>query len=151
MVGAEERGTCPNGSFCLYRGTDYVQQKETIQPNNNAPRRTLLFRSFDSFVMTVPEERPVRNQAEIIKLSPCRSHSQASLNLVISRRSCAKTAKKNLEKKSDVLAKLLFFFLNLLAQLFKRSYNPCLTKSHSKPISDCQRFHLHIIDRERFQ
>ena len=151
MVGAEERGTCPNGSFCLYRGTDYVQQKETIQPNNNAPRRTLLFGSFDSFVMTVPEERPVQNQAEIIKLSPCRSHSQASLNLVISCRSCAKTAKKNLEKKSDVLAKLLFFFLNLLAQLFKRSYNPCLTKSHSKPISDCQRFSLKTIDHERFQ
>ena len=143
MVGAEERGTRPNGSFCSYRGTDYVQQKETIQPNNNAPS------SFDSFVMTVPEERPVRNQAEIIKLSPCRS--QANLNLVISRRSCAKTAKQNLEKKSDVLAKLLFFFLTLLARLFKRSYNPCLTKSHSKPISDCQRFHLHTIDRERFQ
>ena len=108
-----------------------------------------MFASFDSFVMTVPEERPVRNQAEIIKLSPCRS--QANLNLVISRRSCAKTAKQNLEKKSDVLAKLLFFFLNLLAQLFKRSYNPCLTKSHSKPISDCQRFYLNTIDRERFQ
>ena len=145
MVGAEERGTCPNGSFCSYRGTDYVQQKETIQPNNNAPS------SFDSFVMTVPEERPVRNQAEIIKLSPCRSRSQANLNLVISRRSCAKTAKQNLEKKSDELAKLLFFFLNLLAQLFKRSYNPCLTKSHSKPISYCQRFYLNTIDRERFQ
>ena len=143
MVGAEERGTCPNGSFCSYRGTDYVQQKETIQPNNNAPS------SFESFVMTVPEERPVRNQAEIIKLSPCRS--QANLNLVISRRSCAKTAKQNLEKKSDVIAKLLFFFQTLLARLFKRSYNPCLTKSHSKPISDCQRFHLHTIDRERFQ
>ena len=143
MVGAEERGTCSNGSFCSYRGTDYVQQKETIQPNNNAPS------SFDSFVMTVPEERPVRNQAEIIKLSPCRS--QANLNLVISRRSCGKTAKQNLEKKSDVIAKLLFFFLTLLARLFKRSYNPCLTKSHSKPISDCQRFHLHTIDRERFQ
>ena len=143
MVGAEERGTCPNGSFCSYRGTDYVQQKETIQPNNNAPS------SFESFVMTVPEERPVRNQAEIIKLSPCRS--QAILNLVISRRSCAKTAKQNLEKKSDVLAKLLFFFLTLLARLFKRSYNPCLTKSHSKPISDCQRFYLNTIDRERFQ
>ena len=142
MVGAEERETCPNGSFCSYRGTDYVQQKETIQPNNNAPS------SFESFVMTVPEERPDRNQAEIIKLSPCRS--QANLNLVISRRSCAKTAKQNLEKKSDVLAKLLFFFLTLLARLFKRSYNPCLTKSHSKPISDCQRFHLHTIDRERF-
>ena len=143
MVGAEERGTCPKGSFCSYRGTDYVQQKETIQPNNNAPS------SFESFVMTVPEERPVRNQTEIIKLSPCRS--QANLNLVISRRSCAKTAKQNLEKKSDELVKLLFFFLNLLAQLFKRSYNPCLTKSHSKPISDCQRFYLNTIDRERFQ
>ena len=143
MVGAEERGTCPNGSFCSYRGTDYVQQKETIQPNNNAPS------SFDSFVMTVPEERPVRNQAEIIKLSPCRS--QANLNLVISRRSCAKTAKQNLEKKSDARAKLLFFFLNLLAQLFKRSCNPCLTKSRSKPISDCQLFYLNTIDRERFQ
>ena len=99
--------------------------------------------------MTVPEERPVRNQAEIIKLSPCRS--QANLNLVISRRSCAKTAKQNLEKKSDVIAKLLFFFLTLLARLFKRSYNPCLTKSHSKPISDCQRFYLNTIDREQFQ
>ena len=73
MVGAEERGTCPNGSFCSYRGTDYVQQKETIQPNNNAPS------SFDSFVMTVPEERPVRIQAEIINLSPCRSRSQVNL------------------------------------------------------------------------
>ena len=79
MVGAEERGTCPNNSFCLYRGTDYVQQKETIQPNNNAPRRTLLFASFDSFVVTVPEERPVRIQAEIINLSPCRSRSQLNL------------------------------------------------------------------------
>ena len=32
--------------------------KETIQPNNKAPRRTLLFGPFVSFVMTVPAERP---------------------------------------------------------------------------------------------
>ena len=32
--------------------------KETMQPNNKAPRRTLLFGSFVSFVMTLPTERP---------------------------------------------------------------------------------------------
>ena len=32
--------------------------KETIQPNNKAPRETLLFGSFVCFVMTVPAERP---------------------------------------------------------------------------------------------
>ena len=38
-----------------------------------------MFGSFDSFVVTVPEERPVRIQAEIINLSPCRSRSQVNL------------------------------------------------------------------------
>ena len=32
--------------------------KETIQPNNNAPRRNLSFGPFDSFVMTVPAKDP---------------------------------------------------------------------------------------------
>ena len=32
--------------------------KETTQPNNKAPRRTLFFGSFVFFVMTVPAERP---------------------------------------------------------------------------------------------
>ena len=50
------------GSFCRHRGTDYVQQKnlcnQTIKPAK--ARRTLLFGSFDSFVMApmVPAERP---------------------------------------------------------------------------------------------
>ena len=33
--------------------------KETTQPNNKAPRRTLLFGSFVFLVMTVPAERPL--------------------------------------------------------------------------------------------
>ena len=32
--------------------------KETMQPNNKRPRKTLLFGSFISFVMTVPTGRP---------------------------------------------------------------------------------------------
>ena len=32
--------------------------KETLQPNNETSRRTLLFGSLVSFVMTVPAERP---------------------------------------------------------------------------------------------
>ena len=36
--------------------------KETIQPNDKSPRRTLLFSSSDSFVMTVSAERPHHSQ-----------------------------------------------------------------------------------------
>ena len=43
------------GSFCRYQGTDLRTTKETIKPNNKAPRRTLLFASF---VMMVHAERP---------------------------------------------------------------------------------------------
>ena len=46
-------------------------------------------------------------------LSPCRSHSQVNLNLVISRRSCAGKAKQ-CTKKRDACAELLFYSLNLL-------------------------------------
>ena len=34
--------------------------KETIQPKNKAPMRTILVGSFDSFVMMAPAERPER-------------------------------------------------------------------------------------------
>lgn len=42
--------------FCRYRGTDYKLRttKETIQANNKALKRALLFGSFNSFVMTIP-------------------------------------------------------------------------------------------------
>ena len=33
-------------------------RESTVQPNNNAPRRNLLFGPFDYFVMTVPAEDP---------------------------------------------------------------------------------------------
>ena len=36
--------------------------KETIQPNNKAPGRTLLFGTFVSFLITVPVERPTNSQ-----------------------------------------------------------------------------------------
>ena len=45
------------GSFCSHRGTD-KKTKGTIQPNNKALKITLLFGSFDSFVMSVPGEKP---------------------------------------------------------------------------------------------
>ena len=41
---------------------------ETIQPNNKAPRRTLLFVSFVSFVMRVREE--VRSERRVMRKTP---------------------------------------------------------------------------------
>lgn len=42
------------GSFCGYRGTDYVKQKKRYKKKiNEVLRRSLLFVSFDSFVMKV--------------------------------------------------------------------------------------------------
>ena len=86
---------------------------------DNAPRRTLLLGSSNSFVTTVPAERPVRIQAGIIKLSPCRSRSQVNLKFShFTSKLYRYTETKIREKESR--AKLLCF-LNLLAQLFKQS------------------------------
>ena len=43
--------------------------KETIQPNNKAPRRTLLFGPFVSFVMTVPAKRPHNTNKQTYKIT----------------------------------------------------------------------------------
>ena len=42
--------------------------KETIQPNNKAPRRTLLFGFFVSFVMTLSAERPKHLQTDVLRI-----------------------------------------------------------------------------------
>ena len=60
--------------------------KETIQPNNKSPRRTLLSSSSDSFVMTLSTERPHLSQTATTTSSMnLTSHSCFSLSKLVFR------------------------------------------------------------------